>query len=151
MTNTTTTTYIGNLKRDFDANMVSLELCATQQIPTRVHTSKMGPYNLKKHLSFLFLNYLVMSKKWDIYFFNFCGLLRMTELYMLWSIFSTFNPSITNLLTALKLYLIMFKLQLKNIHGSIVRCKHTAVQCNLVHQKYDTPNNIQILKKIIIK
>ena len=37
MTNTTTTTYIGNLKRDFDANMVSLELCATQQIPTMVH------------------------------------------------------------------------------------------------------------------
>ena len=39
MTNTTTTTYIGNLKRDFDANMVSLELCATQQIPTMVHTN----------------------------------------------------------------------------------------------------------------
>ena len=36
----------------------------------------------------------------------------------------------------------------KNRHGSIV---HSAVQCNLVHQKYDTPNNIQILKKIIIK
>ena len=63
-----------------------------------------------------------------------------------------FGPSyFVTTLTALKLYLIMFKLQLKNRPGSTVRCEHTAVQCNLVHQKYDTPNNIQILKKIVIK